>query len=239
MELHLKDDSIVNGAFALAIPHLNRVKSLIVNASALVRLLEHFRCHSPLLEELDFQTPCSDNKVVLDGSFFNGDLSSLPHLRLNGLIMDLPWTMANLRDIDLQHDNHVYGTTQILDFFESAPLLYTAFLHYPMPDPSDAPAGRIVYLHHLKAPDIGTISSHSTILRHLRIPIGASLTLKFRFRGGGPLFLEYLPESPSDFSNLSHITTIKFAPGFESLGDVKLFGSSGSLCVFFKGRPGI
>ena len=236
LELYIEDYRIINGAFASVIPHISQTKSLTANTFALSDFLGYFRCHLPFLEKVDLQTYFSGDKVVLDSSLFNGDLSALRDLRLNGLIIHLPWKMANLQVVNLQHRYHGYGTAQILDFFESAPLLHTILLRYPMPDSSDAPAGRIIHLRHLKMFSISTGLLHSSLLPHLLIPIGTPLTLKFDFHGEVPPFLGYLPERPLDFGNLSHmITTIDLLLG-NGPKEVRLRGPSGSLRAIFSWR---
>jgi len=138
--------------------------------------------------------------------------------------------MANLQAVDLKTCTHKYGTTQLLDFFKSAPLLHTILLEYSMPDSSDAAPGRIVRLRHLKVLSISTRSSRSILHHHLHIPAGASFTSEFYLDGGKPPLLDYLPESCPNFSNLSHITAINIL--FDSTRKfTRLSGPSGSLRV--------
>jgi hypothetical protein len=75
---------------------------------------------------------------VLDVKFLNGDFS-LRELSLQVGFTDLPKkNLANLRDIKLKIFSRPYGTTQILDFLESAALLDTVSLLYPIEGSSSA-----------------------------------------------------------------------------------------------------
>ena len=230
LKLHLADDKVIDDAFALVIPHIHRLKSLIADAYALSGVLEHFCCHAPLLGKLDVYNSAA-REPALDSELFGGDLSSLRELRLHGVTTHLPWNdLANLRIVDLKAFSQIYRTAQMLDFFESAPLLHTILLRCQMLDSSDAPPERIVPLRHLKVFNISTSSSHSTLLHHLRIPAGASLISKFHFIGGESPLLDYLPERSPNFSNLSHITAINLLFGSKQKS-IQLSGPSGSLRV--------
>ena len=216
----------IDDAFALIIPHISRLQSFKTNADDLPRVVGHFRCHTPLLEEL---TISSIRAWVLDNALFNGDLSSLRELCLYGVITNFPWkNLSNLQILNLK-TFHTYGTTQILDFLESAPLLRSVLFGHKTPTP-DAPPGRIVSLRHLKAFTMDASPPHSTLLRHLHIPTGASLISKFHSRVEESMLLDYLPERSPNFVNLSHITAINLL--FESNKTfVRLSGPSGSLRV--------
>ena len=210
------------------IPHIHRLKSLTIDAEALPRLLQHFRCRTPLLEKLDIH---SLGNLALDGALFNGDLSSLRELRLRGIITYFPWkNLANLQVVNVQFCFQQHVITRLLDFFESAPLLHTVFLWYSMLNSSEAPPKRIVHLRNLKVFTINAPPPHSILLRHLHIPTGASLISEFRFRGEELPLLDHLSVDSPNLRNLSHITTMNL------LFDMKrkfarLSGPSGSLRV--------
>lgn len=149
-------------AFTLAIPHIHRLKSLTHDSYALPNVLKTFHHHTPLLEKLDIHI--STGKSILNDALLSKDLSSPRYLRLNGITPRFPCTnLANLRVVDLKTHWHEYGTTQILDFFKSAPFLHTVSLQYSMPHLSDAPPGRIVAIRHLKALTIDSNPPHSII----------------------------------------------------------------------------
>jgi hypothetical protein len=93
---------------------------LTIHMRALPDVVEHFRCHTPLLEKLDIRS-----RGTLDSAFFNGDLSSLRQLHLHRIFTYFPWgKFTDLQVIDLDTPRR-YETTQLLDFLESAPLLHT------------------------------------------------------------------------------------------------------------------
>lgn len=229
-KLCLVGGRVIDDAFAMMIPHTHRFKSLTIDAKALPSIL---RYRMPLLEKLDIYIYPA-NGTVLDDTLFGGDLSSLYHLRLHGITTDFPWkNLPNLRTVDLRSLQHRYGTTQLLDFFESAPLLHTVRLVYWKPDLSDPPPERIVPLRHLKEFFIQTDSSHSILLQHIHLPFGASLVSESRFSGETPVpVLDYLPAGSPNLSNLSHITMANFL--FDSRSKyVRLSGPSGRLRLLF------
>ena len=230
LEFFIEDDKALEDAFALVIPHIGRLKSLTINAEVLPSILEHFYCHTPLLERLDIDISFLCDPI-LNGALFAGQLSSLRELCLHRVVTHLPWkNLENLRVVDLKSYLHRYKTTELLDFFESAPLLHTVKLENSIQDPSDAPPERIVPLRHLKFFTMYTESPHSILLNHLHIPIGASVTLKFRFGGDESPLLEYLPERSPNSNNLSHITAINIL--FDSARKfTQLSGPTGSLRV--------
>ena len=158
----------------LLLLHLRQLGSLTARADELPSVLKHFRRHAPLLERVDTQ-PAPGN-LVLDNALFNGGISSLRVLRLEEVATRFPRkTLTNLRVVGLDCDFHTYGPAQILDFFESAPLLHTVSLTYSMPDLSEA---SLVPLRRLKVFTIDSPLPHSTLLRRLYIPIRVSLISK-------------------------------------------------------------
>jgi len=229
LEIHLDgQDTRHLDTFSLAIPHLHRLKSLSMSVNVLPDVLKHFCCQTPLLEDLRICLYSSHNPT-LDRTLFDGDLSSLRKLTLGGTITisHLPWNnMKNLQFLDLRDEP--YDVTQLLDFFESAPLLHTIELENSIPDSSDAPPHRIVTLPHLKALTIEADPPHSILLNHLCIPTGASLVLRFYFSNQISPLLDCLSESSTNLKNLSHITTINLRFDSEKKA-VRLSGPSGSL----------
>ena len=230
LEIKLRKDhlaSYLDNAFPLVIPHLRRLKSLAVYADDLPDVLTHFRCQVPLLEELDVRLSHNDYPF-LDSTLFDGDLSSLRKLTLSGVTTHLLWNnTTNLQVFHLGSPEH--DVTQLLDFFESAPLLHTVKLMDSITDSSDAPPQRIVPLPHLNTLTIDT-DPYSVLLNHLCIPTGASLILGFEFSGNESPLLDCLPEDSANLKNLTHITTINLL--FDSVEKfVRLSGPSGSLHV--------
>ena len=220
-------------AFSLAIPHIRRAKFLAIDAEAFSEsnILRHFRCNMPLLERLDIEN--ADAEAFIDTTVFSGDLSSLRELRLYCVATCLPpKNLTNLRDVSLMYCRPGFDVTQLLDFFESAPLLRAVKLRGLAQGPSGAPPDRTVSLPHLNTLDIDVNMQHTILLNHLCIPAGTSLTLIlfFRFGNGAFLLLDCLPERSSNLRNLTHITTINLL--FESAQKfVRLSGPSGSLYI--------
>jgi hypothetical protein len=221
-------------AFPLVIPHLHRIKSVEIFGDFYFTsdVFEHFHSHALLLEELKIQV--SDNyKLDLDNGLFNGDPSSLRKLYLYGVITDLPWknkNLTNLRACTFEFSTPGFGITQLLDFFESAPLLHTIELWYPIPSSSDAPPERIVPLLLLKTLHIKADSAHSILLNHLSIPTGASLIQESKYTKEYFPLLDHPPGSSPNLSNLSHITAINLHFN-ESRKSLRLTGPSGGLRV--------
>ena len=228
LEFNLGLFNVIN-AFPLAIPHIPRLKSLVFKGiDNPLNLLENFVCHMPLLEKLDITGALWEQTI--DYALFNGDLSSLRELRLHRVVTNFPWkNMANLRIVDLEYDFHEFGTAQMLDFFESAPLLHTVLLQFPMPDSSDAPPERTVFLRHLKTFAINADPTHSVLLKHLQIPFGTHVISDFRLNKDSP-FPDHLPVESLNFRNLSRITTMNLHLE-EREKCVRLSGPSGSLLV--------
>ena len=182
---------------------------MTINKHPLLSVLEHLHRHVPLLESLDVN-PTSIHDTVLGDVLFNRDLSSLRELCLQGVAAkNFPWkNLANPQVVTLEHASGGYGTTQILDTLESAPLLHTVSFTFPVSDPSDALPERMVTLCHLKILTIRTTKSFLPFLNHLHIPSGASLILEPSRNGDESLFRGYFPQNFPDFDNLSHITAI-------------------------------
>jgi hypothetical protein len=128
LELYLRYDEVIDHAFPLITPHIRQLKSLTVDAYVFPNVLRHFFCHAPLLKKLDISISAPDDPV-LDATLFNGDFSSLHELHFFGVVTDFPWkNLANLRVVTLKLYSQRCGTTHILDFLESAPLLQTVLL---------------------------------------------------------------------------------------------------------------
>jgi hypothetical protein len=101
-ELYLQDDEVIDHAFPLIIPHIQRLKSLTVDARDLPSALRHFRCHVPLLRKLDISVSTGIDPV-LDSALFDGDFSSFHELHLFGVFTDSPRkNLSNLRVVDLR-----------------------------------------------------------------------------------------------------------------------------------------
>jgi len=233
------DNNNLNSASLLVVPHIRRLKSLIVWKGSSPNALKHFYCHVPLLERLviDLAAP---EAPALDSALFKGDLSSLCMLSLGGVVTTLPWNnLANLRMFKLTscppRPNFI---TQLLDLFECAPVLCTIELKDSIPTSSDTHPGRTVSLPRLNTLAITARPGHSILLNHLLIPTGASLILNFGFRGTTSPLRVHLPETFANLKNLSHITIIHLLLD-EVRKYVRFSGPSGVLNVLARCEGGL
>ena len=217
-------------AFVLMVPHMGRFRTLSVSGSpaqVLPVLAEHFSCSAPLLDNLNINLICAQTPTLPE-KLFNGDLSSLHELGLGGVITSLPWRgLSNLTTFNLSRvPEDQITVTQLLDFFESSAHLRHILLRDSIPNSSDALTERVVSLPHLKELGIIAQPRHSILLNHLSLPVGASLRLEFAFSGRGSPVPSYLPNSPHNLHNVSHITTTNFHFGLKQRS-VRFNGPSG------------
>ena len=224
-------DAYPDDAFALVIPHIHRIKSLTIRAYTLPAAIIYFSCRTPLLEKLDIRLTCTE-VIILNDSLFDRDLSSLRELTLSGVVTHLPWkNLTNLTSLDLTTRRPGKDLiSQLLDFFENAPLLRTIKLKDAIPKSSDAPSGRVVSLPHLSILSIDAYPAHSILLDHLCIPTGALVILRFEFAGATSPLRNHLPETIENLGNLSHITTINLRFGATEKF-IQMEGPSGALHV--------
>ena len=228
-----KEESSLEDAFLLAIPHIKRFKTLaIVGTSDLPNLTRHLTLPTPSLKELTIDFNCNPTPV-LDNILVNLDLSSLCTLSLGGIITRLPWkNLWNLTTFKLRcpPDNTI-TVMQLLNFFESTPHLRDITLRDSVPTSSNAPSSRVVHLLHLKNLTIFGNPAHGILLNHLSIPDGASLVLDFDFRGDKSPFPACLPRTNKYLKNLFRVTAVNlcFDGGTRF---VRLDGPSGTLYMF-------
>ena len=218
------------GGFELTLPLISRFKTLALSGSSrnVSGLTRHLGSPAPLLEKLDIQAH-SSSPVFFESNIFGGNLSSLRELRLHWVFTNLPWRdMINLTRFDFHPSPGVsVSVTQLLDFFEHAPLLREIKLVDSLPHSSNAPAERVMPLPHLSMLKIRARSEHSILLNHLHIPIGASVTMEFQFNFWDTPVLDYFPKSLDNLSNISHITSLNL--NFGSGVAMRLQGPSGCL----------
>jgi len=214
----------------LVLQHISRFKALTVYGTPLTvpNLVKHFNSPAPLLEKLDIPV-LSLGSAPVKSTIFGGNLSSLRKLRLWGVFTSLPWkTMSNLTILDFDGGSgDKISATQLLNFFEHAPLLRDIKLTAALPDSSNAPAERVVSLPHLVLLNISAQPVHSILLNHLHIPIGALVTLEFAFDGERFPILDYLPGSLNNLKSISHVTTINLL--FDFGVAMRVNGPSGGL----------
>ena len=219
-------EAYLNNVLPLVIPHIPGMKSLTIRTVITPDILRHFHFRAPLLERLDIENTSPDVQIF-DNALFNGDLSPLRGLSLVGVTTDLPWTnMVNLAVFKLSCPRgHEVTVTQLLNFFESAPLLHTINITNSIPNSSDAPPERIVSLHHLTTLSIIAASTRP-VFHHLHIPVGASLDVRTGLNRQSSLLPDYLLETPPNFKNLSNITMLNVNSIFAR---AQLVGPNGSL----------
>ena len=204
----------LNDAFLLTVPHLGRLNSLALSGSSdnLLQLVKYFGTPAPLLKKLNLTFTCTTTSV-LQGKIFDGSLSSLRELRLSGVIADLAWgNMSSLKTFVLcQIQGDKVSVTQLLNFFERAPLLRKIRLEHAFPNSSDAPRGRVVSLPHLEFLTIVAQPAHTILLNHLSIPAGAGLSQGFNFNDDKSPIPIYLPKTPNNLKSVSRITSINLS----------------------------
>ena len=222
------------GAFLLTIPHIGRFKALTIRSGSsrhFLELVEYLRSPAPLLERLELVV-YGQRPVVIEGVLFDGNLPSLGWLHLLRVSTNLPWrSLSNLTTVNIrQVSDHEPSVTEFLDLFECAPLLREIKLVHSLPASSDAPAGRLVFLTHLRSLAIYAEPPHSILLNHLHIPTGAMVTLEFSSDDRSPPPQDYFPRSLDNLSNISYITSINL--DFSPRGiKIQLGGPSGYLLM--------
>ena len=235
--LDLGDDisDLSEAALHLIIPHFGRLKSLYVRTTSISVpsvLVEHFSRRLPVLEKLTIESVCH-YLPPLPEELFDGDLSSLRELTLDGILPPVPRkVMSNLTTLTLRYMPKGKSLlTRLLNLFEYAPHIRYIHLSDLVPDASEAPAERVVSLPYLQKLEIIAGLTHSILLDHLSIPAGASLTLRFSLDGEESSISSYLPKSSDALLNLSHITVVNLSFGPERRF-LQLNGPSGDLRVF-------
>jgi len=221
------------GALRLVTPHVSRLGSLIVwgTLDTTQDLTRHFSRPAPVLRRLDIIPSAYVHALTFPATLFNGDISPVRELRLSGFTQ-LPWrNMSNLEVFELRHKPgtaNAYFLTQLLDLFESAPLLSRVDLTHFIPVSSNAPSGRVVPIPHLKKLTIRSPSGHYALLEHLSIPTGASLILRSpRNAEDSPIF-DHLPKNINNLNNISHVTSVSLRFSMEAKC-ARLKGPSGEL----------
>jgi len=186
-------------------PHaIARLKSVVIhgrpkNIREITAQLSH---PAPLLESLRIEGNgmlYPDNgQPVIATTLFDGDLSPLHDLYLQGVRTDLPWrNMVNLTSFALVYDSpEETSFGQLLDFFESAPRLRNIRLHWATR--TDARIGRPASLPYLKRMDIVGNEPLALLFDHLLVPVDAKLTTEV-----DPRYSTYLPQSLEGIRDLT------------------------------------
>jgi len=226
---YYRDDALL-----LTLPLFDRLEALVFAGFSddILKLIGQPSPPAPLLERLDIEI--SDARyVVFNSRLLDGNLS-LCELRLSRVVTSLPW--RNLSNLTTFHfrgvPSNTITVTQLLDFFEDVPLLREIKLNKSLPESSNAPAKRVVYLPHLRILGISAQLAPLILilLNHLHIPIGALLRLEFRFGRGESPIPDYSSIPFDNLSNISHITSVNL--DFSSGIAMRLKGPSGGLYIF-------
>ena len=212
----------------------SRLKSLRVEGSleSLPDITARLTHPAPLLEDLLIDGTHGDNpeyNPVLPTSLFNGDLSSLHKLCLEGVQTELPWrNMVNLTSFDLWcAPPGEVSVRHLLNFFENAPRLRK--INFDTPTTSGVRNGRLVSLKHLKKVVMVGDALPSILLDHLLVPVGAKLTTRIDIYG--PMFENHLPRSLDNIRNLSGFTRVRLC--LDSLySNVQFSGPNGQVHMF-------
>jgi len=239
LEISLKKDkekpviSYRNDALLQVVPHINRVKSLTVTGlmeDVLQDITIHFSCPVPLLENLSIIMRCL-HAPVLDPALFNGGLSSLRTLELEG-VAGLPWNnLPNLTSLSLDRiPESGISVTALLNFFESAPLLRKVSLICSMPNLCDAPPERVISIPRLEEFVVGGPLPYSTLLDHISIRPNALMMMVFNLTSDRIPIQEHHPKSLANFRHISNITQVSVGlRGKSKL--IQLYGPSGRHCI--------
>jgi len=183
---------------------------------------------APLLESLRIEVygGCSpENGPVIPINLFNGDLSSLRELRLQGIRTELSWrNMVNLTSFALTYTWPGESPVRhLLDFFESAPRLRKIQLHFATPT-FGAQAGRLVSLACLKRMDISGSGPPSLLFDHMLVPTNAKLTIQV-----DPPYSTHIPKSLYTIGKLTgftiHLHVAEFYPS------IRFSGSDGEISI--------
>ena len=224
------DEPFIEDALVLAVPHVNRFKSLAIGGTSdfLPSLANRLNSPAPFLKELTVDFHCVP-APILNATLFGGDLSSLRALSLGGVVTNLPWkNLGNLTSFMLCcPSNGKVSVAKLLNFFECAPRLEGVTIH-SIPRSSNASSTLVVCLPNLKTLNVVTDRPHSVLLNHLSIPEKASLTLEFNFQGNESPLPLFLPKRSKNLKNTFRITTVNLL-FTETEKLVQLGGPSGKL----------
>ena len=236
LKISLEDFQPLGDAFLLLLPHLGRLGSLSLfgTRSNFLELTKHLGSPAPLLKNLKLVVIADE--PVLQDTVFDGDLSSLHRLHLDGVVSNMAWKdVSNLRTLvlrDIRGEN--VSVNKLLHLFERAPLLRKIDLWNAFPDSSDAPPGRVESLPNLEFLRVDTRArkSHAVLLNHLSVPIGAQITQNFVFDDADSPIPFHLPRAFENLKNLSNIASINL--DFVSGVRLRLRGPNGGL--YMSGR---
>ena len=221
-------------ALRLVDPHIGRVKSLAIMATVediILDIATHFSCPIPLLEHLSIIIRCP-YAPILDYKLFGENLSSLRTLELEGVVTGLSWkALPNLTSFSLDRiPVDTISATQLLDFFDRAPLLRKVSLNCSISMLGDISPERVVSLSRLEEFTISGPLPYSILLNHLSIPPNAQMMMTFNLTSDRLPIQDHHPKSLENFRHLSHITQISVGLRGKSKF-IQLYGPSGRHCI--------
>ena len=184
---------------------------------------------APLLENLAIEVdriPQPEFYHAITTTLFDGNISLLRELSLHCIRTDLPWrNMANLTSFTLTFTPPgEISTTQLLDFFESAPHLQKVELLYVSPASVDQ-HDRLVSLMCLKELLICDDQPAPPFIGHISIPVGASLRTEIASHSR---IEDHLPRSLINLRNLPDPTQLRLSVGAADW-DIEFVGPNGRL----------
>jgi len=226
--------SYCNDALLMTVPYINRLSSVTLCApkETLSSLFNRFPFSTLFLKELKIVH--SDRCIrgpVIPSTIFPDCISPLRKLSLSHVATDLPWrNLSNLTVFEFTHiQDRLYSPSvrQLLDFFESTPLLREIALIGSISEYSTVTPGQAIPLLNLERLTINTLPAHSTFLDRLSIPKSTSLRLRFSFIYD----TAKIPVCLTDFSNLN-TATINLCLGEPRQMRMRLNGPVGMLCIY-------
>lgn len=222
-----------NDPFLDVVPRaIRRLKclSLAIMPDRFQDIIQHLAHPAPFLEALEIGCGYVRPNPVLPTELFDGDLSSLRKLRISSVWTQLPWrNMGKLTSLSLAFfSGPAIFVGQILEFFQSAPLLREVSLFFVVPM-SGACGGGLVTLSHLRKLSICESQPPHFLLNHLIIPVGANLFTEFD--SPGPKIDDHLPKSFDNLRNFSHFTKIRLRYDLLSHVSMQFTGPNGQVCI--------
>ena len=121
------------------------------------------------------------------------------------------WDLSNLKTFDRRRvPSDRVSVTQLLNFFERAPLLRKIRPEGAFPISPDTPPGRVVSLPNPEFITIAAQPTHAILLNHLPTPVGASLSQDFDFNDDKSPIPIYLGGGFENIRCLKHVFRLIF-----------------------------
>ena len=220
--LHVNFHSSVSRSALRSIP-ADRITSISINEREAPPLFfDYFKTSlPPNLKHLDISIRGA-NFIMIDNPFGGGLPQSLQTLRLQRIDVNLPWWgLRNLTSFTLNQPKPL-PLEELLELFKtSTHLKIIELCHNGFTSTNTNVA--LVALKYLRKLIIQTSRNNSSeLLNHLRIPPGASLTIKgIQLRKSSP-FEGSLPKDFGNFENLQNISYINSLCLYVGIDDIRL-----------------